>query len=68
LLPRSASYEDSRTTADIYEQDIDDSDHAVSLLENFMGCDLAEAHECSPSAEFPSRDEKGPPRRTWKRC
>ncbi len=38
-------YEDSRTTADIYEHDLDDSDHAVDLLERVLGCDLAEAHD-----------------------
>ena len=37
-------HEDSRTTADIYEQDLDDSDFAVGLLERVLGCDLAEAH------------------------
>ena len=60
-------HEDSCTTADIYEQDIDDSDHAVALLENVMGCDLAEAHDVfakrRASGAKPSRDAKSPPRR-----
>ena len=58
-------HEDSRTTAGIYEQDIDDSDHAVALLEQLMGCDLAEAHDVFAkrrvSVAKPARDEKGPP-------
>jgi hypothetical protein len=38
-------YDDSRTTADVYEQDVDDFDYAIKLLETVMGCALAEAHE-----------------------
>ena len=38
-------HEDSRTTADVYERDLDDSDHAIELLEGVRGCDLAEAHD-----------------------
>ena len=38
-------HEDSRTTADVYERDLDDSDHAIELLEGVLGCDLAEAHD-----------------------
>ena len=63
-------HEDSRTTADIYEQDLDDSDLAVALLERVMGCDLAEAHDVFAkrrvSVAKPSRDAKGPPRRAWR--
>ena len=33
------------STADVYEQDLDDSDYAIELLETVMGCTLAEAHD-----------------------
>ena len=60
-------HEDSRTTADIYEQDLDDSDHAIDLLERVLGCDLAEAHDVFAkrrvSVAKPSRDPKSPPKR-----
>jgi integrase len=63
-------HEDSRTTADIYEQDLDDSDHAVELLEGVLGCDLAEAHDVFAkrrvSGAKPVRDAKSPPRRAWR--
>ena len=57
-------HEDSRTTADIYEQDLDDSDFAVGLLERVLGCDLAEAHDVFAkrrvSGAKPVRDAKRP--------
>jgi hypothetical protein len=57
-------HEDSRTTADVYEQDIDDSDYAVDLLEGVLGCDLAGAHDVFAkrrvSVAKPSRDAKRP--------
>ena len=57
-------HEDSRTTADIYEQDLDDSDHAVEHLEQVLGCDLAEAHDVFAkrrvSVAKPSRDPEKP--------
>jgi hypothetical protein len=57
-------HQDSRTTADIYEQDLDDYDHAVGLLEGVLGCDLAEAHDVFAkrrvSGAKPVRDEKRP--------
>jgi integrase len=57
-------HEDSRTTAEIYEHDLDDSDHAVGLLEGVLGCDLAEAHDVFAkrrvSGAKPVRDEKRP--------
>jgi hypothetical protein len=67
-------HEDSRTTADIYEQDLDDSDFAVGLLERVLGCDLAEApprvRKAPSSGAKPVRDAKGPLRRalrhSWK--
>ena len=56
--------EDSGTTAGIYEQEIDDSDHAVALLESVIGYDLAEAHDVFArrrvSVAKPSRDAKRP--------
>jgi hypothetical protein len=48
--------EDSRTTADIYEQDLDDSDFAVGLLERVLGCDLAEAHHVFAKRRVPGRN------------
>ena len=55
-------HEDYRTTADVYEQDLDDSDQAVEMLERVLGCDLAEAHDVFAkrrvSVAKPSRDEK----------
>ena len=57
-------HEDSRTTADIYEHDLDDSDYAIGLLEGALGCDLAEAHDVFAkrrvSVAKPSRDAKKP--------
>jgi integrase len=57
-------HEDSRTTAEIYEHDLDDSDHAIELLEAVLGCDLAEAHDVFAkrrvSVAKPSRDAKKP--------
>ena len=58
-------HEDSRTTPDVYEQDLDDSDYAVELLEGVLGCEPAEAHGVSPGRETVAERER-PPRRAWR--
>ena len=61
--------EDSRTTADVYEQDLDDSDYAIELLEGVLGCDLAEAHDVFArrrvSVAKSSRSTKKPAEAGW---
>ena len=58
-------HEDYRTTADVYEQDIDDSATALGALETVMGCTLAEAYDtfarrgvlhsfCTPDTKKPA--------------
>jgi hypothetical protein len=56
------SYQDSRT-ADGYEQDLDDSDHAIELLERVLGRDLAEAHDGFAKRRVPVARPKKPARR-----
>jgi integrase len=63
-------HEDSRTTVEIYEQDLDDSDHATICSSACSNATSPKPTTSSPSAEFPSRNRrqtrKSPPRRTFK--
>ena len=67
-------HEDYRTTAEVYEQDIDDSATALAALETIMGCTLTEAHDtfsrrgvlhpfCTPGTKKPAEAGFTCPRR-----
>jgi hypothetical protein len=53
-------HEDSRTTADIYEQDLDDSRHAAELSRACSATTSPRPTKSSPSAGLPARDAKKP--------